>query len=257
MPDLVHPSAPLVPSPRRTPPAVALPRARGRTGAGAVVSVLFHGLLVALVFWRGAELLAGGGKGAGPRGGGGGGGAMRFFVLAASAAPKATDISSAAAKVPVRSVPLPDPTMLALPKVMAPPAPVTPAAPAGTTDGTGGNTGSGPGSGGGQGTGTGPGVGTDSGPGTGGGDGYTMVASPRWSLLPPVGAPKSVRGHRLTVTFWISADGTVTRVAVDPPIADADYAKAFMDRMRGFQFNPATTRDGRRVSAIANFTVVP
>ncbi|HXH63561.1 MAG TPA: hypothetical protein VNG95_05205 [Gemmatimonadales bacterium] len=257
MPDIVHPSAPPVPAPRRNPPAVGLPRARGRTGAGAVASLLFHGLLVALVFWRGAELLAGGGKGPGPRGGGGGGGVMRFFVLAASGAPKATDISSAAAKVPVQTVPLPDPRMLALPKVSAPPAPVAPATPVGTTDGTGGNTGSGPGSGGGQGSGTGPGVGVDSGPGTGGGDGYTMVASPRWSLLPPGGAPKSVHGHPLSVRFWLTADGAVTRVEVDPPIRDAAYAKEFMEKMRGYTFFPFTTRDGRRVAGVATVTVVP
>lgn len=257
MPDIIPSSPPLAHPPRRTPPAVGLPRARGRTGAGAVASLLFHGLLVALVFWRGAEFLAGGGKGPGPRGGGGGGGAMRFFVLAASSAPKATDISAAAATVHVTSVPLPDPSTLALPKLDAPQPLVTPAAPAGTTNGTGANTGSGPGSGGGQGSGTGPGVGTDSGPGRGGGDGYTMVASPRWSLLPPGGAPKSVHGHPLSVRFWLTADGTVTRVEVDPPIRDAAYAKEFMEKMRGYTFFPFTTHDGQRVAGVATVTIVP
>lgn len=256
MPDIATPPASSS-SPRRPPPAVGLPRARGRAGLGAAAALLFHGVLIALVFWRGAQLLAGGGKGPGPRGGGGGGGAMRFFVLAASPAPRATDISAAAATVPVASIPLPDPAKLALPTVEPPPVPVAPAAPAGTTDGTGGNAGSGPGSGGGQGSGVGPGVGTDSGPGTGGGDGYTTKASPRWSVFPPVNPPKSVHGHTYTVRFWITAEGAVTRVEVDPPIADADYSKAFMDRMRGYQFYPAVTRDGRRVATIDTVTIKP
>jgi TonB family protein len=76
-------------------------------------------------------------------------------------------------------------------------------------------------------------------------------------VLAPVNPPKSVRGKLYTVRFWITADGAVTRVEVDPSIDDADYRRAFMDRMRGFQFYPAITRDGRRVATIDTVTIRP
>jgi hypothetical protein len=172
---------------------------------------------------------------------------MRFFVLAASSAPRATDISSAAATVHVTSVPLPDPTKLALPKLDAPQTPITPAAPAGTTDGTGGNTGSGPGSGGGQGSGTGPGVGVDSGPGTGGGDGYNGRAYLRGMI---VTVPGCVPKGKYEVQFWVAADGKITRLAIAPGLKDAGCQKEFETRMMDNRFLPARTRDGQPVASI-------
>src|SRR5207237_1156719 len=60
------------------------------------------------------------------------------------------------------------------------------------------------------------------GPGTGDEAGYISPAAPRTANVPPLGkVPGSVAGRTYRVTFWVSADGRVTRVEVDPPIADA------------------------------------
>lgn len=131
---------------------------------------------------------------------------------------------------------------------MLPPATVGPG------EGTTGGAGTGPGSGGGQGTGTGTGVGADVGPGSGGAAGYIFAATPRWSLLPPPGAPRQDRGQH-EIRFWVGADGQVTRVEVTPPIKDANYRREFMKKMMGFVFDPARTRDGRPVASIASVTI--
>jgi hypothetical protein len=213
--------------------------------------------IAVLVLWRGAALFEqGGGGGEGPRGGGGGGGrpAVSWFALPAPSTPQAQDIPAApAVTVPALAVPLPDPVKIDVPlsAIVAPPAPV------GTGAGTTGGPGQGPGTGGGQGTGTGPGKGADSGSGSGGDASYIFPASPRWTIFPPPGAPRDARGRRYEVRFWVTADGRVTRVEVTPAIKDAGYRREFTERMMGYLFNPATTRDGRRVDYIASVTVIP
>jgi hypothetical protein len=144
---------------------------------------------------------------------------------------------------------LPDPVRIVVP-------PLEPAAPlvaAAATVGAGAATTGGPGEGGRTGT----GVGTDSGPGSGGAGSYIFPASPRWMITPPLVGPAAVRGRRYEVRFWVTAEGRVTRVDVNPPIKDAAYRREFIERMKGFLFIPATTRDGTRVESIFSITVTP
>jgi len=55
----------------------------------------------------------------------------------------------------------------------------------------------------------------------------------------------------------VTAEGRVTRVEVTPPIRDSGYRREFTERMMGYLFNPATTRDGRHVDYVASVTVIP
>ena len=235
-----------------------LPLPRRREGRAAALSFLAHLTIAVLVLWRGAALFeSGGGGGTGPRGGGGGGGrpAVSWFTLPSTSTPQAHDVPPApAVTVPTAAVPMPEPVKLDVPPpsvVIAPPAAV------GTGEGTSGGPGQGPGTGGGIGAGAGTGVGVDSGPGSGGGKGDIFPASPRWTIFPPPGAPREARGRRHEVRFWVTAEGRVTRVEVTPPIKDRGYAREFNERMMGYLFNPATTRDGRHVDFIASVTVIP
>jgi len=99
--------------------------------------------------------------------------------------------------------------------------------------------------------GAGGGTGAAPGPGTGGEGGYIFVASPRTAILPPLArVPGSVAGRTYVVKFWVAADGRVTRVEIDPPMADAAYSREFQQRMMAYQFYPARTRDGRNVASI-------
>jgi hypothetical protein len=237
-----------------------LPLPQRRGGRAAALSVVAHVAIAILVLWRGAALFqGGGGGGTGPRGGGGGGGrpAASWFALPSISAPQAHDIPPA----PAFAVPTVAQLEPALVKIDIPPPNVvvlsTPPAAVGTGAGTTGGPGQGPGTGGGTGTGTGPGVGADSGSGSGGGRRDIFPASPRWTIFPPPGAPREARGRRHEVRFWVTADGRVTRVEVTPPIKDAGYRREFTERMMGYLFNPATTRDGRHVDFVASVTVIP
>lgn len=244
--------------------AYALPLRRRREGPAAALSLLAHVTIALLVLWRGAALVAGGGGGggdAGPRGGGGGGRpTVSWFTMPAPSVAQARELPAVltpAVTVPTVAVPAPDPVKIELPTpetvVLATPAAVAGTAGAGTSDGPG----QGPGSGGGTGTGVGTGVGSDSGPGSGG-DGRDIIgASPKWAIFPPPGAPREARGRKHEVRFWVTAQGIVTRVEVTPPIKDAGYRREFTERMMGYLFNPATTRDGRHVDYVASVTVIP
>jgi hypothetical protein len=113
------------------------------------------------------------------------------------------------------------------------------------------------GSGGAPGPGASPGSGAGSaeGPGTGGEGDYIVIASPRTMILPPQ-APGSVAGRTYRVRFWVGADGRVTRVEVDPLIADEAYRREFLRRMLAYQFVPAQTR-GRNVASVYTVTLRP
>ena len=143
------------------------------------------------------------------------------------------------------------------PTVAVAPPPPHPTAAVGTGEGTAGGPGEGPGTGGGKGTGTGPGVGADSGSGSGGAASDIFAATPLWAISPPPGAPRDAHGKRHEVRFWVTAEGRVTRVEVTPPIKDSGYRREFTERMMGYLFKPATTRDGRHVDYIASVTVYP
>jgi len=240
--------------------AYSLPLPRRRQGPAAALSLAVHIAIAILVLWRGAELFeGGGGGGSGPRGGGGGGGrpAMSWFALSTPSTPALHDVPPApAVTVPTVAPPVVEPVKLEVPPptvAIAPP----PLAAVGTGEGTTGGPGEGPGTGGGKGTGTGTGVGSDSGPGSGGAASDIFAATPLCAISPPPGAPRDAHGKRHEVRFWVTAEGRVTRVEVTPPIKDSGYRREFTERMMGYLFKPATTRDGRHVDYIASVTVYP
>jgi hypothetical protein len=74
-------------------------------------------------------------------------------------------------------------------------------------------------------------------------------------ILPPQ-APGSVAGHAYRVRFWVGADGRVTRVEVDPLIADESYRREFLERMLAYQFVPAQSH-GRNVASVYTVTLRP
>ena len=154
-------------------------------------------------------------------------------------------------------VPAPEPIRLELERIRLPRDEVATSVRADARPGTGTEPGQGTGAGGGQGSGVGTGAGADAGPGTGEEGSYILLASPRWAILPPANPPAAVRGRPLRVQFWVSAEGRVTRVEVDPPIKDAAYRREFMERMQGYLFTPAITRDGRRVASVYPMTLTP
>jgi hypothetical protein len=250
-----------VPLPATTRPpfdAYALPLPQRREGRAAILSFAAHAAIAILVLWRGAALFAPGSGGAsGPPGGGGGGGrpAVSWFALSNPSTPQAAELPPApAVTVPTLAVPLPDAQKIEVP-LMSPI--IVPPAAVGTGTGTSGGPGAGPGTGGGRGTGTGTGAGADTGAGAGGGTGDIFPASPVWTIFPPDGAPREVKGRRHEVRFWVTAEGRVTRIEVTPPIKDSGYRREFTDRMMGYLFKPATTRDGRHVDYVARVTVIP
>jgi len=237
----------------------SLPLPRRREGPSAVLSFLAHITIAGLVLWRGAALFeSGGGGGEGPRGGGGGGGrpALSWVALPIPAAPQAEAVRPT--PPPAVTVPTVAPQITEPVKIEAPPPTVTvlPPVAVGTGAGTSGGPGQGPGSGGGVGTGTGTGKGSDVGPGSGGAASDIFAARLRGLVTPPPGAPPDAKGPH-EVRFFVGADGRVTRIEVDPPIKDSGYRHEFMDRMRGYVFDPATTRDGRRVDYIYRLVIYP
>jgi len=234
---------------RPAPPPLRLPASRRRPG-GFIASLVLHGIILLLIGRFGVEWVLGGGDDRfGPHGGGGGaGGAVHLVDLPAAAAPA----PSAPVQQPaVHTVPPPQPD----PAITLPPPTLKPlsmtVAPALVSVGTAsdGTTGQGPGTGGGTGSGTGPGVGSDSGPGSGGNGGYISVPYARTLLIPP----KCVHGD-YALKFWVEADGSVSRLSVEPILKDGDCRREVLDKMKGFQFLPARARDGRPVPAV--FTIM-
>jgi len=248
------------PHPLRRVPTLKVPLGRASPLPGTVVSLLVHAAIIFGLVWLGRDVLSGGAGGAGEQGGGGGrGGAagrLTFFTLPAVDPPQA-ELPPAPRVIPP---PLPTiPTDLAIPTFEIPRdalvAPAQAAAPV-STSGTG-TGGTGGGTGGRDGPGAGPGSGAAQGPGTGGEGGYIFPASPRWTIIPPANAPSEIKGRRLRVRFWVTADGRVTRVEVEPPIRDGAYRREFLERMREYLFVPATTRDGRRVASTTEIFITP
>jgi len=223
-----------------------LPLPPRREGPGAFIALVVHGLIVFLMLWPGYALLQKGAGVVGVRGGGGAGRrAVRWFALPAPSRPQAFAVP-AAPVVAVPDIPLPGALQVDLAQIQVPRPEVT-----------GGGPGPGSGRGGSEGTGAGTGAGSAVGPGTGGEGGYIFPATPRWAIFPPPGAPAAVRGRPHQVRFWVTADGRVTKVEVNPPIKDAAYRREFYERMMGYLFTPATTRDGLQVDYVASVTVIP
>jgi hypothetical protein len=212
-----------------------------------VASFLLHSVIVLLFVRHGVQWLRGGGGEVGPRGGGGGGSsaAVSYVQLPAVSGTEPVAVLAPPALSDV-SLPVPEPVELDV-RLPESPLAVTPAAsPAPATGDAGsGGPGAGPGTGGGSGAGVGPGTGNDSGPGRGGDGEYISPPYARTVLLPA----DCARG-RLTVRFWVEDDGRVARVALDPPPKNAGCRREMLDKMMGYQFLPARTRDGRAVASV-------
>lgn len=247
------------------------PARQRRSRQATIVSVLLHLTLVLLVLPRldvlgpmvrtplPGEVTIGTGGG----GGGDGGTRMQYVALPPAAA-------AAPAVVPTAPVPPPPPPLLPTPEP-EPIAPVVAAAPVDTTrpaaagsrdsSGTasggaaaGIGPGSGGGSGGGQGTGRGTGTGGGAGPGSGGEGGLARPPEPRQLIIPPE-FPRSMRGVRLSVTFWVAADGRVQRVAFDPEVPDRGYGRRLEEVLRDYRFRPARDEQGRAVPGTTKVTL--
>jgi hypothetical protein len=70
-------------------------------------------------------------------------------------------------------------------------------------------------------------------------------------------APKELKGRTLRVTFYVLADGRVSRVETDPDIQDKDYARNVRERFGSFRFRPARNPEGLPVPGVSvmNFTL--
>jgi hypothetical protein len=235
---------PLTPLPTPEPPPLRLELRSRRAWPGALVSLVAHGALIAVLLIQGHAAPK---RGAVPGGGAGGGDnrpTVNFFPLPSSAAPAAVEVPQAP-RFAVTAVPSLEGIRLDLPPVELPRLDLT--------AGAGLQSVAAAAVGGGQrgGTGAGTGVGRAVGPGTGDEAGYIFDAAPRTAVLPPLAkVPGSVSGRTYRVRFWVAADGRVTRVDVDPPIADEAYSREFQRRMLAYQFYPAHTRDGRNVASV-------
>lgn len=264
-------------SPHRALPATGLPAPRQSRRASAVVSLLAHLLIIALLIRpitsHEGEVVARaqGAGGAGPAGGGGGGhngtGGVREHVeyVRVAPAPAASTISQVTVpKVRQRMVPpviappkpVPPPTIVAHPAVVPPlSTPVTTPAPtatriaespiAGVGGGTGrdGSAGNGPGSGGGVGSGIGTGRGSGTGPGTGGGTQANYPPTTVELFIPPLPIPGKVHGFHGIAEFDVDADGKVLGFTFTPT-KDGSYNRLLEDVFKRFKFRPGTTPDG-------------
>lgn len=121
--------------------------------------------------------------------------------------------------------------------------------------GTGGGRGAGTGTGGGIGSGRGTGVGSGVGPGTGGEGGEIFAPAPRFTILPPLPRPNSVKGREFQFLFTVGPDGRVEDVKIRPEIRDADYRRRLMAQLYQWTFAPALTREGVPVRGEALVTL--
>lgn len=226
-------------------PGLRLPLSRRRLAPGTIAAVVAHAAILGMVLAAGRAVRHGSGS---PFDGGAGPGARRvnFFALP-GAAPAAVDVAAAPRVTPsdlaaLQRIPV------ALPPLDLGRAAIPPPAVSG---GQGGGGGGGPGGAGVAGPGNAAG-GAGVGSGTGDEAGYIFPASPRTAILPPLAkVPGAVAGRWYRVKFWVTADGRVTRVDVDPPIVDAEYGREFQQHMMAYRFYPARTRDGRTVAYVA------
>jgi protein TonB len=246
--------------------------------AGAVVSVLVHALVIALLvipFFLPTSVIARmqqGAGGAGPAGGGGGGrlgtgGTVEtlHFVRIAPDPPRAPTTKPAVAPpIPKIAPPLPTPRPVVTPPAQKPeqqsvvPAPATTVAAVtpGTNGGSGrdGTSGAGPGSGGGVGSGVGPGRGSANGPGTGGGNQANYPPTVVDMNLPPMPAPKEVRGMTVIAEFDVDSTGRVLDFKfTETP--DGSYNRLIASALRTTKFRPGTRPDGTPLRMKAQISI--
>jgi protein TonB len=241
------------------------------TRAGAVISVVVHTLIIALLIIpffvprNVIERMQQGAGGPGPAGGGGGGSRgtggqsvekIRYVRVSPAPVPTPTTLPpivppppKVIPKVePPKPAPVPPP-VVPKPQAAAPAAPAPPLAVAsvepgvGGGSGTDGSSGAGPGSGGGVGAGVGTGRGSGTGAGTGGGNQANYPPVPIEFFLPPLPAPSNVRGFHFVAEFDVDSTGRV--ITFDfTPTRDGDYNKRIAQVLRSMKFRPGTRPDG-------------
>lgn len=249
-------------------PPVGVPRREQSRWQGWIASLLAHLLLLLLIIVPTMEPAIDyghreGAGGPGPAGGGGGGlgdaGAprVRFVQIAPSHA------ATPPTAPPVQPVPKPVTPTVAPPPLPVTPKPVAPqptpattpataasssVAPPGSGTGLGntGGAGAGPGTGGGVGSGEGPGRGSGTGPGTGGGNAKNYPPTPKQFFLPPLPAPASVRGFRLTAWFDVDSTGKATLLRFTPT-PDGGYNNRLRETLLALRFRPGVRPDGTPV----------
>ena len=218
-------------------PALKLPLPPRRLGAGAIVAIAVHVIVIAAVLWERSSYLENALGNRGPRGGGGSGEAdARYFALPSSP-PAAPEVPLPAVTAQPR--PIVEVRPLELPRIAIAPQPIAFNGP------SMGSMNAGPGTGGGSGGGNGGGAGNQTGPGTGGDGGYIRPAVVMGLIVPP----DCARGQ-FAVRFSVEVEGQVSRVDVDPMPKDAGCRREFLTRMREFKFKPALTVDGRPIASI-------
>ena len=255
---------------RRAPPALWLPSPR-RDPVGLIASILVHAALLALVIGGaigGSIRLRAAGDGSdGPAGGGGGGGGARvsYIELPSVGAPASATAATPEPVPPVETPPVEEAPVVPVPlpsetAVAAAAAPTEARADTGRGTGAGAGPGTGAGAGGGSGGGTGGGEGAGAGLGTGpgtGGDSTGIIPPQLRNLVPPIAErpPRELRGQRINVTFWVSAEGLVDRIALDPEISDRGYREKFSEIVMKTRFRPARTRAGVAVPSIYEMSI--
>jgi TonB family protein len=248
------------------PPRLELQLPPRRAGGALGLTLLLHGLIVWFLLSgiprRWEHLATAGPITVSKQGGGGGGGrqhGVAYISLPAAPRPAPPPVPERRPPVVARAAP-----PVVAPRVLPPPAPAetasaTPPAPvvaaAGTDSGASGAEGTGPGTGGGEGGGTGGGVGGGTGTTTGGEGGRATAPEPRQLVLPPADYPKDMRGRQVEVTFYVTADGRVDRIAVAPEIRDGGFARKFAEAMRNYRFRPARSPAGAPVPGTTTVTV--
>jgi hypothetical protein len=221
-------------------PQGRLPRADRPPALSVVASVCVHALVIVLliIVQRRPEPESARRPGLpGDAGGGGGITYIRIDAPPAAATPAAARAPEPEIIVPPPVQPVPVPVTVRKLDVPLPTGTVVAAAEGAGTDGSGGGAGGGHGAG----------LGTDSGPGTGGEGGEIFPPKPKYTILPPLPQPSSVRGKTFRVHFWVNAQGRVTRVRVEPEIRDAAYRRQFLDFMHEYAFEPARRQDGTTI----------
>jgi TonB family protein len=64
-----------------------------------------------------------------------------------------------------------------------------------------------------------------------------------------------MRGHQVEVTFYVTAEGRVDRIAVAPEIRDGGFARKFAEAMRNYRFRPARSPAGTPIPGTTTVTV--
>lgn len=238
---------------------------------GVVVSIVLHALIIGILIVpllmpaSVIERMQQGAGGAGPAGGGGGGSrgsggtveTVRFVKLVPEPVATPSKVPVAAPSV-VPKVEAPKPKPVETPPVKPPEPPQQSAVPApqatvasivpgvGGGSGADGSVGAGPGSGGGVGSGVGTGKGGANGPGTGGGSQANYPPTVIEMFLPPLPAPKDVRGFHFTAEFDVDSTGRVLDFRFTPT-RNGDYNKRIAEVLRATRFRPGTRPDGTPV----------